>query len=843
MALASHQATVLASPNLLGYWRLGEAAGTAGTNSVVDETGAGFHGTPTGGVTFGVAGAVYGDSDRAADFDGVNDYLSFGNITRWNLATFSTRAWVKTSAPGAGYRTIFGVSNRCLLYLVDGVLGLFDWGTSTFRSTGINIADGRWHRVGVSNQTGLATGTVIYLDGTNRLSTTVTHTASGELVAGGLPNQPQYLNGTIDEVAFNSGVLSAAAFDEDFRSAQPQFSGKGGLGVGSRTALSRTSLPALTARSGMGIGSKGSLTLPVRLTARSGMGVGSRSALEIVYDMALPGIEARLVWNDGIVLNRRVDDADLPVYPHYAIDSIIGRGDTADADLNTEPRTGARGEIPRRSKRGGKTESYKGSIIARSLTDLRKAETAMKAAFDDLSEGRLTIKPHPLLNLFYDFYTRARVISLSIPDEQTAGPNRTSLGYERPFVLSVRLSDGLYLESSERKKFSGAIVSNKITVPCRHRGTTAAFPILRAHGPVTAPVLANASIGQELRFPSLTIAAGVFLEVDFATRAIRLAALAPPARPVATPSTTGGTLAAGTYFYRVTALNASGETVGSLEAFAITTGSTGSVALSWPAVTGATSYRVYGRAQGAQALYFNTAIPSFTDTGGLSADPNLVTNPSVETDLAGYDGAGSSYLNATTVARDNTRAKSGSWSVRADAADGVRGVQYRPPGTFRAGQAYTFAVEVWQGSARGLELRLGAGTVEMGPITTFTPIAGGWTRASVTWTPTVDRTDVFAVVRTPGAASPVESFWADEWMVVKGTVAPVFGSPTVPTVNSAATQTAGLDQRHLFERQTSRWFDAGVPGLLPNSTDDLTLSGSPLSAGAKLEVFFHHTVV
>ena len=77
------------------------------------------------------------------------------------------------------------------------------------------------------------------------------------------------------------------------------------------------------------------------------------------------------------------------------------------------------------------------------------------------------------------------------------------------------------------------------------------------------------------------------------------AALTTPTAPTGTPSTTGGTLGAGSYKYIVTAANQYGETVGSPRSSAITvTGTTGSVALSVTAVTGAVYYRWYGRTSG-----------------------------------------------------------------------------------------------------------------------------------------------------------------------------------------------------------------------------------------------------
>jgi hypothetical protein len=91
-----------------------------------------------------------------------------------------------------------------------------------------------------------------------------------------------------------------------------------------------------------------------------------------------------------------------------------------------------------------------------------------------------------------------------------------------------------------------------------------------------------------------------------------------------TPSSTGGSLATGTYFYKVTALNATGETVPSGEISVPVTGPTGSVALSWNAVPGATGYRVYrGTASGGQNVFYTSGATSFTDTGaaGTAGSP------------------------------------------------------------------------------------------------------------------------------------------------------------------------------------------------------------------------------
>lgn len=93
-----------------------------------------------------------------------------------------------------------------------------------------------------------------------------------------------------------------------------------------------------------------------------------------------------------------------------------------------------------------------------------------------------------------------------------------------------------------------------------------------------------------------------------------------PATPTATPSASGGSLATATYYYKVTAIDANGvETPGGAEASATVTGPTGSVALSWTAVTGASSYLIYrGTASGAQDVYYTSITNSYTDTGAVS---------------------------------------------------------------------------------------------------------------------------------------------------------------------------------------------------------------------------------
>ena len=93
--------------------------------------------------------------------------------------------------------------------------------------------------------------------------------------------------------------------------------------------------------------------------------------------------------------------------------------------------------------------------------------------------------------------------------------------------------------------------------------------------------------------------------------------LSAPTGLTATAANPSGTLAAGTYYYEVTALIGTGETTASAEASATLSG-TGSINVQWGAVAGATSYRVYrGTTSGGENTYYTVTAPttSFNDTG------------------------------------------------------------------------------------------------------------------------------------------------------------------------------------------------------------------------------------
>lgn len=108
-----------------------------------------------------------------------------------------------------------------------------------------------------------------------------------------------------------------------------------------------------------------------------------------------------------------------------------------------------------------------------------------------------------------------------------------------------------------------------------------------------------------------------------------------PVLTLGTTSGSGGTFAAGAYFWAVTAINRSGETIASNQVTA-TLALNGAQGLTWTSVSGATGYRVYrGPGASGQVNTYVTqlgAVTSYTDTGTslyVSCPPRVNTTGNI----------------------------------------------------------------------------------------------------------------------------------------------------------------------------------------------------------------------
>lgn len=106
-----------------------------------------------------------------------------------------------------------------------------------------------------------------------------------------------------------------------------------------------------------------------------------------------------------------------------------------------------------------------------------------------------------------------------------------------------------------------------------------------------------------------------------------------PVNAAFSTATTGGTLAAGTYSYRVVAVNANGKTLPSTATTIATAGSTSTVTVNWTApavptgVSPITGYEIYGRVAGSELKLASVGLVlTWTDTGALTPAGALPTS-------------------------------------------------------------------------------------------------------------------------------------------------------------------------------------------------------------------------
>ncbi len=222
-----YHSTVLNTPGLVAYYRLGEGTTTAA--KAYNEVGPGAtHGTFYNNPTVNQPGAfTIHDFNTAVRFDGQDDYIRVPNfLVSTQAADFSLELLINTTANsltgsqayqgnGIIWSDVGGVADDFVLAVLNNHLAFFDGdagggaGATIEGTTPIN--DGRWHHVVVTRQAG---GLMqIWLDG--RLE------ASGPAGLAVLDDNPiidiggntldsRYFNGLIDEVAFYSRVLSPA---------------------------------------------------------------------------------------------------------------------------------------------------------------------------------------------------------------------------------------------------------------------------------------------------------------------------------------------------------------------------------------------------------------------------------------------------------------------------------------------------------------------------------------------------------------------------------------------------------------------------------------------------------
>jgi PKD repeat protein len=218
---ASYTNQVLADQAAL-YYRLGDSAGPVVFDSVGTNDA-----NALAGVTFAAPGALVGDTNTAATFNGTTTGAVASPLTSVTAAApFTVEAWVRTSSAAGG--AIVNYGNRVagnsssinrLVYVDSGgriVFGVNNGAARNIASVN-SYRDGAWHHVAATLG---AQGMGLYVDGVLVASRADVTTSSnlagywrigGDLLSG-WPNRPtsNYLAGDIDEVAVYGKALDQA---------------------------------------------------------------------------------------------------------------------------------------------------------------------------------------------------------------------------------------------------------------------------------------------------------------------------------------------------------------------------------------------------------------------------------------------------------------------------------------------------------------------------------------------------------------------------------------------------------------------------------------------------------
>jgi len=129
---------------------------------------------------------------------------------------------------------------------------------------------------------------------------------------------------------------------------------------------------------------------------------------------------------------------------------------------------------------------------------------------------------------------------------------------------------------------------------------------------------------------SLSVSAAITGSNGKFTTGISAGQLSTPTISTISASSAGGTIPAGTYYYKVAALDYNGtQTPGSSEVSTTVTGSTSNIFLSWSLIQGASSYRVYrsttSNTYGSYVAVNNGVNGTFTDTNQAVTSGSIAT--------------------------------------------------------------------------------------------------------------------------------------------------------------------------------------------------------------------------
>jgi hypothetical protein len=201
-----------AGGGLLAHWKLVETSGTTAADSSVQAN----NGTYTNSPVLASAGPYPGAGDKAANFDGVNDYVDIPNESRYDVTgAMAVAAWIKVDVFDDTEQAIVTKGNNAWRLQRYGATNYVEFNCNSLTTTSVvssaDVNDGKWHHV-----VGVYTGSAlqIYVDGvlSNSVASSGSIHANDRAVRIGANSQglARNFDGSIHDARIYNRSLSAA---------------------------------------------------------------------------------------------------------------------------------------------------------------------------------------------------------------------------------------------------------------------------------------------------------------------------------------------------------------------------------------------------------------------------------------------------------------------------------------------------------------------------------------------------------------------------------------------------------------------------------------------------------
>jgi len=196
--------TVKTQPSgLTGYYPLDENSGTVVNDTSTNNYLGSFVSAPSW---------TSGKISSALSFNGTSQAVTFNDTTQAPLTNGTVEVWAKTST-STGTQVLIAKYGSWLVGLSNGRPMLYNFSNSTTCTSTTSIADGNWHAITATLQSGATNGSLIYIDGVQSQACTWTpQNQTGIVTMAAQYNgsaYSQYYNGILDQVKIFNRTMEA----------------------------------------------------------------------------------------------------------------------------------------------------------------------------------------------------------------------------------------------------------------------------------------------------------------------------------------------------------------------------------------------------------------------------------------------------------------------------------------------------------------------------------------------------------------------------------------------------------------------------------------------------------